>query len=246
MPTSQPRTPQTPQALETRARILDVAIDACIELGYRGATMREIARRAGVSLGSAYYYFPSKAHLVQGFYARCHVEHRAACREVLAREQSLRSRLAGVFMAWLDTVDRHHAFAGVLFQTVADPGSPLNPFSPESASTRNDAIALFRDVATGADTRIPADVAPFLPLLLWLSFMGITLFWIHDTSPARSRTRRLMSGSAELVAVLVGLARVPAMAPARRVALRLLQAVVTPPDAKGVDDSQDPQEDRHD
>ncbi len=228
LPTAATRAPRTRQAHETRARILDAAIEACIELGYRRATMREIARRAGVSLGNAYYYFPSKAHLVQGFYARCQHEHGEACRAVLARERSFRARLRGVLHAWLDVVDRHHAFAGVLFQTAADPGSPLNPFSPESAATRNDAIALFGEVVTGSDVRIAPDIAPFLPTLLWLYFMGITLFWIHDRSPERRRTRLLVARSAELVAVLVGLARVPALAPARRAALRLLEAVVTP------------------
>ena len=221
------RIPQTQRAIETRARLLDTAIETCIELGYRGATMREIARRAGLSLGNAYYYFPSKAHLVQGFYTRCQEEHGAASRAVLARERSLRGRLQGVLTAWLDVVDRHHAFAGVLFQTAADPGSPLNPFGPESAATRSDAIALFGEVVTGSGTRIPSDLAPFLPGLLWLYFMGVTLFWIHDPSPGRRRTRILMTRSAELVAVLVRLARVPGLAPARRAALRLLEGVVS-------------------
>jgi AcrR family transcriptional regulator len=46
--------------------------------------MRAIAERAGVALGNTYYYFRSKEHLIQAFYARSHAEHLAAAAPVLA------------------------------------------------------------------------------------------------------------------------------------------------------------------
>ena len=52
--------------------------------------------------------------------------------------------------------------------------------------------------------------------------MGVILFWIHDASPGRARTRRLVEGSVELVAKLVTLASLPLMRPLRRTTLRLV------------------------
>jgi AcrR family transcriptional regulator len=218
--------PKTPKATETRERILDAAISLCIERGYAAATMREIADRAAVSLGNAYYYFPSKEHLVQGFYARCHRDHRAACASLLASTPVFRDRLRGALVAWQDQIEAFHSFAGVLFRTAADPESPLNPFSTESAGVRTDAIALFAEIVNGSRDPIPADLRPFLPVLLWAFHMGVVLFWIHDGSPGARRTRALIERGVDLICALLAVANVPGLGPARRAALRLLADVL--------------------
>lgn len=54
-----------PQVLkeEVRARIDEAALDAFAAEGYHGATMAEIARRAGISAGNIYRYYPDKSAL---------------------------------------------------------------------------------------------------------------------------------------------------------------------------------------
>lgn len=120
---------------QTRALILETAMRLFQERGYDKTTMRAIAQEAGVSVGNAYYYFGGKEHLIQGFYDRIAAEHRAAVREVLARERDLEARLAGVLKVWLDIATPYHEFAVQFFKNAADPDSPLSPFSP-SPSTR--------------------------------------------------------------------------------------------------------------
>lgn len=48
----------------TRERLLDAAVDVCIEFGYDGATLAEIARRAAVSTPAVYSHFNGKAELM--------------------------------------------------------------------------------------------------------------------------------------------------------------------------------------
>ena len=69
---------KTPKGEQTRALILNTALDLLRERGYERTTMRAIANKAGVSLGNAYHYFGSKEHLIQAFYHRLHEEHLAA------------------------------------------------------------------------------------------------------------------------------------------------------------------------
>lgn len=54
-----------PQVLkeEIRARILDAALEAFAELGFAGATMSDIAARAGLGAASLYRYYASKEGL---------------------------------------------------------------------------------------------------------------------------------------------------------------------------------------
>ena len=48
----------------TRERLLRAAVDACVEFGYEGATLADIARRAGVSTPAVYSHFSGKAALL--------------------------------------------------------------------------------------------------------------------------------------------------------------------------------------
>jgi AcrR family transcriptional regulator len=48
----------------TRERLLRAAVDACVEFGYDGATLADIARRAGVSTPAIYSHFSGKAALL--------------------------------------------------------------------------------------------------------------------------------------------------------------------------------------
>ncbi|MGW0021508.1 TetR/AcrR family transcriptional regulator [Rhodococcus sp. NPDC003382] len=50
---------------ETRRRILAAAMRSVSEVGYARATIREIARMAGITSGSLYHYFPNKSELVK-------------------------------------------------------------------------------------------------------------------------------------------------------------------------------------
>ena len=210
---------------QTRARILETALTLFRERGYDATTMRAIAEEAGVAVGNAYYYFRSKEHLVQAFYARTHEEHVAQSQPVLERETKLIERLRGVMHAKLDTIEPYHAFAGVLFRSAADPSSPLHPLSEESEPVRALATSLFEETVSGSTARIPDDLRAELPRMLWLYHMGVILFWIHDNSPGRKRSRMLVDGTVEIIARLISLAGNPLMRPLRKRTLALIRAV---------------------
>src|SRR5690606_893650 len=54
---------------ETRRRILTAAMRCVAEVGYSGATIREIARTAEITSGTLYHYFPNKGELVRAAFA---------------------------------------------------------------------------------------------------------------------------------------------------------------------------------
>ncbi|MDO0939388.1 ScbR family autoregulator-binding transcription factor [Streptomyces sp. DG2A-72] len=57
--------PKQERALKTRDDILHAAASAFDELGYKGASVREIMRRAGVTLGALYFHFENKEALAR-------------------------------------------------------------------------------------------------------------------------------------------------------------------------------------
>lgn len=222
MATEKSKHTRTPKGEQTRALILNTALELLREHGYERTTMRAIADKAGVSLGNAYHYFSSKELLIQAYYHRLHEEHLAAVLPMLQKESSLKSRLLSVVRSKIVTLEPHHHFAGVLFKTAADPRSPLNPFAHDSEPVRRDSIQLFENVVADARARIPSDLRAELPFLLWLYHMGVILFWIHDSSPKRARTYWLIDQTVDLLDKLISLASNPLMRPVRKRALKLL------------------------
>lgn len=222
MPARKKKTTKTVKGEETKALILETALEMFRERGYDETTMRAIAQKAGVSLGNAYYYFSSKEHLIQAFYQRIHESHLGVAVPALENDKTLKARLLTVMRLKIDILKPYHQFAGVLFKTAAHPQSPLNPFADESDPVRQASIQLFDKVVEDSKARIPKDLRAELPYLLWVYHMGIILFWIHDPSPKHRRTYRLIDHTVDLLDKLIHLASNPFMRPLRKQALRLV------------------------
>lgn len=187
---------------------MNTALRLFRERGYEATTMRTVAGEAGLSVGNAYYYYPSKQHLVQEYYDRAQELHDAAARPVLDRETDFEARLHGVLRARVDTMQADKHFAVGFFRFAADPQSPLSPFSPESAHARELSIALYAEAVRGAPgVKMPPELRDALPELLWLYQMGVVLYWVHDASPNSAKTYALVDQTVPLVVKLVGLAR---------------------------------------
>jgi AcrR family transcriptional regulator len=201
----------TAKSEQTRTLIMETALRLFQQQGYDRTTMRAIAKEAGVSVGNAYYYFESKEHLIQGFYDRIQTLHQEASQDILAQEQDFAARLRGVLLAWLDIAEPYHRFAGQFFKNAADPDSPLSPFSAESGPAREASIRLLDQVLNGSDTKADAALRAELPSLLWLYLMGIVLFWVHDRSANRARSRMLVTRTVPLLDRLIRMSRVPGL-----------------------------------
>jgi AcrR family transcriptional regulator len=197
-----------PRGAATRQLILDSALRLFRERSYEGTTMRAVATAAGVSVGNAYYYFSGKDELVQAFYAGIQDEHR---RRVAAAPPApgFAGQLRSVLHAGLDVMAPHHEFAAAFVRIAIDPRSAASPFSAESTGSRDAAVGLFRDVAGQAGRSLDPGLRAALPELLWLTYLGVTLFWVHDGSPGQVRTRELVDRICPLVDRLLRMSRLP-------------------------------------
>jgi hypothetical protein len=75
----------------------------------------------------------------------------------------------------------------------------------------------------GSDAKVPPDLQPRLPYLLWLYQMALIMFWLYDRSPNQEKTRRLMDQSLSLLVNLLRLSTLPLMKPLRKAVLELVQ-----------------------
>jgi AcrR family transcriptional regulator len=194
---------------DTRRRITDAALESFRERGYDQTTIRLIASEANISVGNAYYYFPTKNHLVQELYLRVQNDHRARVGEGLASTTDLAKRLEIALLAGVDAMSAYHDSASGFLSAAISPTSAVSPFGPDAAAPRALAISVFQDVVDGSSNTVPADLKRQLPELLWMAYMGLALYWVYDESPNQQKTRRLAKGAAKLFGTVLPLARLP-------------------------------------
>jgi AcrR family transcriptional regulator len=222
---SMPPSKATAKAEETGLKILDSALALFRQEGFDNATMRDIAEKAGVATGAAYYYYPSKDAIVMDFYRRSCAEMQPKIEAALDDVTGLEARLRELVQVKLAHFAPNRGVLRALLRNGADPQHPLSPFSRQTKEIRDIDVAWFGRILVDCGTRIPRDLAPHLPGVLWLFQMGVIFFWVIDDSANQARTARLLELAAKSVASLIRVSALPLMRPLRKTALQLIEIV---------------------
>ncbi len=215
----------TPRAEETRRKIYDAALQLFREKGFEETTMRDVAQKAGVALGAAYYYFSSKEAFVLAFYDEMQQGSHEAILQAMQQHKKMKDRVRCVLEKRLELLEPNRKFCDALFRHAPNSQDPLSPFSEETRPIREQAIEHLRLAMEGGDTRVPPDLQKRLPYLLWLYQMAVILFWLYDRSPSQQRTQQLIEKSLGLMVTLVRLSALPLMKPVRKTVLELVETL---------------------
>ena len=214
----------TAKSEETRNRILEAALVLFRRQGFENTTMRDIAKEAGVALGGAYYYYDSKDALVMSFYQRAQEDLGSLLESALAVTKGPGARLHAVINTKFKYFAQNRKLLGAL-STHIDPQHPLSPFSEQTRAIRERDIAFMSRALEDSKPRVPSDLAPHLPHLLWLYQMGLMLFWVYDSSPQQRRTHLLFEKTLTIVVRLIKLSGMPLMRPVRKIVTDLLAII---------------------
>ena len=214
-------TPQRAASEATRRQILDTALELFRERGFEKTTIRDIASRAGLSLGAAYYYFKSKEAIVGAYYDYVQQEHVARTRDVFAAGGDLRARLGAALHTKIDIMQEDRRLLRALFRYGGDPEHSLSWFGPATRGQRQLSVDVFAEAIAGE--RLPDDVRDAAPTLLWTLHMGILLFFLYDASTGQRRTRKLIDAAVDFVVDVRRLATSPLLRPMRRRVMTILR-----------------------
>jgi AcrR family transcriptional regulator len=194
----------TEKSTKTRERLQKKALALFQKKGVEGTTMRDIAKAAGMSLGAAYYYFPSKEALVFAFYEDNQAELEAVAAGATG---TLREQLGTIFHGKLETTRPHRKMLAAIVQRLVDPGDPLGAFSAQTRAVRDRAMAVVEGVLAGAN--VPADVMPLATRALWLLQMALMLVYVNDDSPGEKRTHGLVDDALDMIVPMLPLLATP-------------------------------------
>jgi AcrR family transcriptional regulator len=220
---------RTPKGEETRRRVHEAAMALFREKGLDATTMRDVAAAAGMSLGAAYHYFPSKEAIVMAYYASLQEQHARLVEDAVRAHPATRDRLSAALHSKLRIVRDDRKMLGALLRFTGDPHHPLSFLGAGTRPLQLRSIATFAVPLQGAG--LPADFVPVAALMLWAMHMGLLLYLLYDESPEQVRTHRLADGGIALFLSAMKLVRLPILKPLRTRLTAVLRDAGLLPDA---------------
>ena len=180
---------RTPQGEATRQALYGAAIKLFAERGYAETTLREIADRAGVSVGLLYRYFPSKLAVVLALYDELSRGFAETTRSLPAGTWG--TRFLTALRCSLRVLEPHRDALSALVPVLVG-GREEGLFAPATAFSRERVQRAFIDAVVGADDPPGGDDAEVLGRTLYLVHLAIVLWWLLDRSANQRATLKLI------------------------------------------------------
>jgi AcrR family transcriptional regulator len=151
-------------ALANRARLIEAAKAAFAETG-PDATLEEIARRAGVGIGTLYRHFPTRHAIVEAVYLREVTELAAAADRLLAEKPP-----AEAMHAWMRLFIDYIATKRLMYSAVSATMGAATPFAATGEALTNAAARLFDAARAAGQIRADAQPADIMRGLIGLAY----------------------------------------------------------------------------
>lgn len=192
------------QKIKNRHTIIKAAVDLIGEKGFKAATMRQIARNAGMSDATIYNYFSTKEAILYGYYA----DHMQACIEELKTVPdfhtfSLHEQIQSLFdiSRTLYLPDREfvaHTFRQTML-AVSNDWKRLKPIRSTFLAAIHDMMAAASEVG-----EIPEQVFEDLIGQFFMdAYLGVIIYWLEDTSDDFEQTSVLVDRGLDLACALL-------------------------------------------
>jgi len=123
---------------QIRSRIVESALGVVRQLGYNDATIQDVVRESGLSVGAIYTYFAGKDELFAAVCQQAMEEELAAVSGELAKVTSVRARFEIAVRYWFDFLEHDPGAARFMAETWAQAGS--HPPIREMLSRRRDQL----------------------------------------------------------------------------------------------------------
>lgn len=171
-------TPRARRTLDTRARILEAALDVFARKGYHRAIVDDIVRASRTSKGGVYHHFATKEAvflaLVDDFTARL----TASVASAIAERQGALAKVEGALTAVLGTFADHERLARLVLLEAVSLGPTYQAKRAEVAARFITLIQGYLDEAVADGAIGPLDTR--VATLAWLGAVNeIVIQWLH-------------------------------------------------------------------
>ncbi len=192
------------QKEKNRRLIIQAAVDLMIEKGLKAATMREIAKNAGIGAATIYNYFPTKESILFAYYE----DHLQLCTEKIKsirgfNEFSLQEQLQTLIETSLDLFLADREFVETSFKTIF---FTMSQNYQRVKPIRDLFIHMVRDMFEAAEEvgEIPEQMfQDLIYQLFWDFYVGMVIYWLSDSSDSFTDASVMIDKSLDVTCALL-------------------------------------------
>ncbi len=192
------------QKLANRNKILAALVDLVIAKDLKTATMREIARTAGLGDATIYNYFPTKDAIVYAYYEDRFDQVTEALKQIPDfHTYTFQEQLQTFFETKLDLLLADREFLEKTFKTAF---FTLSQDYARLRPSRDKFMAVIREIFEAAIEAGEIEDQVFLELsvqFFWEYYVGIILYWLKDDSDQFEATTLLIDKSMDLASASI-------------------------------------------
>ena len=189
---------------KTKAKILDEAVNLIIEKGFKNASMREIAKNAGVSNPTIYNYFSTKEKILYAYIEQKHQQAAAILQEIEDfNTYTLREQLQTLIETELDLYLEDREFVMQISEMVFHSSG----LKIESLYGTNEVfmemVTDMLEIAIEAGEISEPPFKEYMPKLFWDYFITVVAYWVKDDSEMFENTTQYIDHSMGVIEALL-------------------------------------------
>lgn len=189
---------------KTKAKILKEAVNLIIEKGFKNASMREMAKNAGVSNPTIYNYFPTKEKILFAYVEQKHKETAQILQEIEDfHTYTLREQLQTLIETELELYLEDREFVMQISDMVFQSGGLKLDTLYGNNEVFTEMVADMLSIAIEAEEIPKPPFEEHLPRLFWDYYIMVVAYWIKDDSEMFENTTQFIDHSLGVVEALL-------------------------------------------
>ncbi len=189
---------------KTKAKIIQASVDLIIQKGFKNASLREIAKEAGVSNPTIYNYFPNKEKLLYGYIEQQHIKSALILQEIEDfHTYTLREQLQTLLETQLELYLEDREFVVQIADMVFHSSTLKIDTLYKTKEKFVEIVDEMLSVAIEADEIKEPPFREYLPLFFWDYYIAVVAYWIEDESESFENTTQFIDHSMGVIEALL-------------------------------------------
>ena len=189
---------------KTKIKILESAVELMTIKGYKNASLREIAKEAGVSNPTIYNYFPTKEKILYAYIEQKLIE----TKEVLEgiddfHTYTLREQLQTLIETQLEFYLEDREFVTQIIEMAFTPSMGTMDLIYDSKERFIEMVSEILEIAIEAEEIAEPPFKEHIPQLFWDYNVAVVAYWIKDDSEMFENTTQFIDNSMGVIEALL-------------------------------------------
>jgi len=186
----------------TKKKILDVSLQLFQKMGFARTTMRDVAKKCGIALGTTYNYFPTKEHIAHYFFEEALDEVMERYKKEEPADAPLEEKVFLLLSIELEKIAPYEEFLNLIVTQAVLPTSRFHTSSMDSQRLKMKYLDFVGGILESAKKKGEFSALGFDSMILsafWVFHLGIMMFWMNDQSRKKEDTFILLDKSLRFI-----------------------------------------------